>query len=108
MPKQDKSKTEEPVVEEVKAEEPVAEEVKTEEPVVEAPAEPAAPANEPAAPASGADTSAPASNDPYGRQLYEITCSNCGKKAQVPFKPSGDRPVYCRECYAKQREQGNR
>jgi CxxC-x17-CxxC domain-containing protein len=21
----------------------------------------------------------------------------------VPFKPSGDRPVYCRDCYTKQR-----
>ncbi|NIT03324.1 hypothetical protein GTO10_00020 [Candidatus Saccharibacteria bacterium] len=32
-----------------------------------------------------------------------MTCANCGKKAQVPFKPTGDRPVYCRDCYMKQR-----
>lgn len=25
----------------------------------------------------------------------------CGKEARVPFKPSGDRPVYCSECFAK-------
>jgi len=37
------------------------------------------------------------------RQLYTITCSDCGDEAQVPFQPSGDRPVYCRDCYQKHR-----
>lgn len=37
------------------------------------------------------------------RQLYTITCSDCGDEAQVPFNPSGDRPVYCRDCYQKHR-----
>lgn len=32
------------------------------------------------------------------RQLYTVTCSNCGVETQVPFKPSGIKPVYCREC----------
>lgn len=41
--------------------------------------------------------------DQHGRQLFEVDCSSCGNKAQVPFKPSGDRPVYCRDCYMKQR-----
>jgi len=31
------------------------------------------------------------------------TCSDCGANTQVPFKPSGDRPVYCRECYKSRR-----
>jgi CxxC-x17-CxxC domain-containing protein len=35
----------------------------------------------------------------YSRQMYSATCSSCGKEAQVPFEPSGDRPVYCRDCY---------
>ena len=59
-------------------------------------------------PAQGA--SAPAGDrdqggvtDQHGRQLFEVDCSSCGNKAQVPFKPSGDRPVYCRDCYTKQR-----
>lgn len=36
------------------------------------------------------------------RQMYEATCANCGKTALVPFKPSGDRPVYCKDCYTPQ------
>lgn len=37
------------------------------------------------------------------REMHEITCSDCGKKAEVPFKPDGDRPVYCRDCFQKHR-----
>ncbi len=40
------------------------------------------------------------------RQMYEITCSSCGKKDTVPFQPRGDRPVLCGDCFRKQREQG--
>jgi CxxC-x17-CxxC domain-containing protein len=37
------------------------------------------------------------------RTLHTVTCSDCGEEAQVPFKPSGDKPVYCRDCYQKHR-----
>ncbi|MGE5605377.1 MAG: zinc-ribbon domain containing protein [Bacteroidota bacterium] len=37
------------------------------------------------------------------RQMYSVVCSNCGANTQVPFKPSGDRPVYCRDCFQAQR-----
>ncbi len=33
------------------------------------------------------------------RELHSIQCSDCNKEAKVPFKPSGDRPVYCSECF---------
>ncbi|OHA66110.1 MAG: hypothetical protein A2672_01150 [Candidatus Wildermuthbacteria bacterium RIFCSPHIGHO2_01_FULL_49_22b] len=36
------------------------------------------------------------------RQMFEATCSECGKVARVPFRPTGDKPVFCRECFAKQ------
>ncbi|MFZ3171223.1 MAG: zinc-ribbon domain containing protein [Carboxydocellales bacterium] len=41
----------------------------------------------------------------YGqqRQTYPATCAQCGTATQVPFQPSGDRPVYCRDCYSAQR-----
>ena len=39
------------------------------------------------------------------RQSFPITCSNCGKQDTVPFEPKGDRPVLCRDCFRKQREQ---
>lgn len=41
--------------------------------------------------------------DQQGRQLYKTKCSDCGNDTEVPFKPSGDRPVYCRDCFMKKR-----
>ena len=38
------------------------------------------------------------------REMHKVTCADCGKKCEVPFKPSGDRPVYCKECYRKHRK----
>jgi CxxC-x17-CxxC domain-containing protein len=29
------------------------------------------------------------------REMHKATCADCGKETEVPFKPSGDRPVYC-------------
>lgn len=37
------------------------------------------------------------------REMHTITCADCGKEDQVPFKPDGTRPVYCRDCYSKHR-----
>lgn len=33
------------------------------------------------------------------REMHDAVCAACGKTTQVPFRPSGDRPVYCRECF---------
>ena len=33
------------------------------------------------------------------RQMFPATCAACGKQTEVPFKPSGARPVYCRDCF---------
>jgi len=72
-----------------------AEEPKVEEPKSEKPdSGTAAPAD---------DAAAPAGTDQQGRQLFDVKCADCGKQTQVPFKPSGDRPVYCRDCYMKRR-----
>lgn len=37
------------------------------------------------------------------REMHTVTCADCGKECQVPFKPDGSRPVYCQECYQKHR-----
>ncbi len=34
------------------------------------------------------------------RDMYEAVCAQCGVSTTVPFKPRGDRPVYCRACYS--------
>jgi CxxC-x17-CxxC domain-containing protein len=41
--------------------------------------------------------------DSRPREMHKITCSDCGAEAEVPFKPTEGKPVYCRECYAKHR-----
>jgi len=33
------------------------------------------------------------------REMFSATCSSCGKEAQVPFQPTGDKPVYCSDCF---------
>jgi CxxC-x17-CxxC domain-containing protein len=35
--------------------------------------------------------------------MYKVICSDCGKEAEVPFRPTRGRPVYCRECFQKRR-----
>jgi CxxC-x17-CxxC domain-containing protein len=37
------------------------------------------------------------------REMFSATCSDCGQEAQVPFQPSGDKPVYCSACFDKRR-----
>jgi CxxC-x17-CxxC domain-containing protein len=36
----------------------------------------------------------------FGRprgQMFPATCAKCGKPCEVPFKPDGNRPIYCSE-----------
>jgi len=44
----------------------------------------------------------------YGREreMFSATCSSCGNEARVPFQPRGDKPVYCSDCFSKQRSGG--
>jgi CxxC-x17-CxxC domain-containing protein len=39
--------------------------------------------------------------DRFNREMHKAVCADCGKECEVPFKPSGGRPVYCRDCYRK-------
>ncbi|MDP3142489.1 MAG: hypothetical protein Q8N14_00870 [Candidatus Omnitrophota bacterium] len=40
------------------------------------------------------------------RSFTKATCADCKTECEVPFKPTGDRPVYCKECFAKRKEDG--
>ena len=44
----------------------------------------------------------------YGapREMFPVVCAQCGKDAEVPFRPRGDRPVYCNDCYSSTRSTG--
>jgi CxxC-x17-CxxC domain-containing protein len=37
------------------------------------------------------------------REMFSATCSNCGREAQVPFRPTGSKPVYCSDCFNQRR-----
>ena len=37
------------------------------------------------------------------REMFSATCSSCGKEAQVPFRPTSGKPVYCSDCFRSQR-----
>ena len=37
------------------------------------------------------------------RQMFDAVCANCGKPTQVPFQPSGSKPVYCLDCFKAKR-----
>ena len=39
------------------------------------------------------------------KEMFTITCANCGKEDKVPFQPSNDRPVYCSVCYEAMKDQ---
>ena len=39
----------------------------------------------------------------YGqREMHPAVCAECGKDTEVPFLPSGERPVYCSDCFNRQ------
>ena len=35
------------------------------------------------------------------REMFSVTCTQCGQPAEVPFQPRGDKPVFCRDCFAQ-------
>ena len=43
------------------------------------------------------------SRDRGPREMFTATCSNCGREAQVPFRPTSGKPVYCSDCFRSMR-----
>jgi CxxC-x17-CxxC domain-containing protein len=37
------------------------------------------------------------------RQTFPAVCDECGVTTEVPFQPSQDKPVYCKECFNRRR-----
>ena len=35
------------------------------------------------------------------REMHKATCAECKTECEVPFKPNGEKPVYCRDCFNK-------
>jgi CxxC-x17-CxxC domain-containing protein len=52
---------------------------------------------------SGGGYSGGGYSDRGPREMFTATCSSCGKDAQVPFRPTSGKPVYCSDCFALRR-----
>lgn len=37
----------------------------------------------------------------FRREMHPAVCSNCGKDCEVPFRPTGEKPVFCNNCFRK-------
>lgn len=35
------------------------------------------------------------------REMHKAVCDECGKSCEVPFRPSGDKPIFCSDCFEK-------
>ena len=34
-------------------------------------------------------------------QMFSATCATCHQTCEVPFRPNGEKPVYCHDCFRK-------
>jgi len=41
------------------------------------------------------------------REMFPTICAACGMETEVPFRPTEDRPVYCKECFEQQKAVAN-
>lgn len=41
-------------------------------------------------------------------ELFKATCSKCNNGCEVPFRPNGKKPVFCKDCFVRdERPAGN-
>ena len=40
--------------------------------------------------------------------MHKAICDECHKPCEVPFRPSGDKPIYCNECFSSKRGNDDR
>jgi len=45
------------------------------------------------------------SRDERKPEMHTAICADCGDKCKIPFEPKFNRPVYCSECFQKNKPQ---
>jgi len=40
--------------------------------------------------------------------MHKAICDECHKSCEVPFRPSGDKPIFCNDCFSDKRGDDNR
>jgi len=48
------------------------------------------------------------SGDERKPTMHKVICADCGDKCQIPFEPKFNRPVYCSECFQKNKPEESR
>ena len=38
----------------------------------------------------------------FQKEMHSVTCDKCGQRCEVPFRPTGGKPVYCSDCFKKE------
>lgn len=41
------------------------------------------------------------------KTMHRATCAECGNSCEVPFKPTGGKPVFCSNCFQKEKDGGS-
>jgi CxxC-x17-CxxC domain-containing protein len=41
-------------------------------------------------------------------EMHKATCHECGSPCEVPFRPTGERPVFCSNCFKRDGNAGDR
>ncbi len=39
-------------------------------------------------------------------EMFDAVCDKCGNNCQVPFRPTGSRPIFCSNCFREQNNDG--
>lgn len=48
---------------------------------------------------SGGFKGAPRRDFSTPAEMHQATCATCKKTCEVPFRPNGKKPVFCRDCF---------
>ncbi len=46
--------------------------------------------------------------DKPAREMHPAVCAQCGTDTMVPFRPNGEKPVYCSDCFSSMRSPNSR
>lgn len=49
---------------------------------------------------------APAPERSEDRATFDAVCADCGNNCKVPFRPSNDKPVFCKNCFGDKKTVG--
>lgn len=53
------------------------------------------------------DSFRPRRDDREARPMFKAVCAQCSKPCEVPFRPSGNKPVLCSYCFEEQKNAGD-